>query len=74
MEQNKEKRMKGNEASPRDFWGTIKHTLSCIIGISEGEEREKGPEKRFEEIIAQNVLNMEKKTVKSKKHREFHTG
>ena len=30
--------------------------------MSEGEEREKGPEKIFEEIIAENFPNMEKET------------
>ena len=34
-----------------------------IIGVPEGEEREKGPEKILEEIIAENVLNMGKETV-----------
>ena len=31
-----------------------------MIGVPEGEEREKGPEKIFEEIIAQNFLNVGK--------------
>ena len=47
MEQNKEKRMKRNEHSVRDLWDNIKHTNIRIIGLSEGEEREKGPEKIF---------------------------
>ena len=49
-EQNKEKIMKRNEDSLRDLWDDIKHTNICIIGVPEGEEREKGPEKIFEEI------------------------
>ena len=32
----------------------------CIIGVPEGEEREKGPEKIFEEIIVENSPNMGK--------------
>ena len=32
----------------------------CIIGVPEGEEREKGPEKIFEEIIVENFPNMGK--------------
>ena len=59
MEQNKEKRMKRNEDSLRDFWDNIKHSI-CIIGVREGEEREKGPEKIFEEIIVENFPNMGK--------------
>ena len=34
-----------------------------MIGVLEGEEREKGPEKIFEEIIAENILNMGKEIV-----------
>ena len=63
VEQNKEKRMKRNEDSLRDLWDNIKCTNICIIGVPEGEEREKGPEKIFEEIIVKNFPNMRKKTV-----------
>ena len=44
-EHNKEKRMKRNEDSLRDLWDNIKCNNICIIGVPEGEEREKGPEK-----------------------------
>ena len=47
----------------RDLWDNIKHTNIHIIGVSEGEEREKGPEKVFEEIIAENFPNMGKEIV-----------
>ena len=40
-EQNKEKRMKRNEDSLRDFWENIKHNNIHIIGVPEGEERER---------------------------------
>ena len=60
VEQNKEKRMKRNEDSLRDFWDNIKRNNICIIGVPEGEEREKGPKKIFEEIIVENFLNMGK--------------
>ena len=59
-EQNKEKRMKRNEDSLRDLWENIKRKNIRIIGVPEGEEREKGPEKIFEEIIVENVHNMGK--------------
>ena len=39
MEQNKEKRIKINEDSLRDFWDNIKCTNIHIIGVLEGEER-----------------------------------
>ena len=59
-EQNKEKRMKRNEDSLRDFWDNIKCNNICIVGVPEGEEREKGPEKIFEEIVVKNFPNMGK--------------
>ena len=43
-EQNKEKRMKRNEDSLRDLWNNIKHTNIHIIGVPEGEERERARE------------------------------
>ena len=59
-EQNKEKRMKRNEDSLRDLWDNIKRNNICIIGVPEGEEREKGLEKIFEKIIVENFPNMGK--------------
>ena len=59
-EQNKEKRMKRNEDSLRDLWDSIKCNNICIIGVPEEEERQKGPEKIFEEIIVENFPNMGK--------------
>ena len=59
-EQNKEKRMKRNEDSLRDIWDNIKCKNIRIIGVPEGEEREKGPEKIFEDIIVENFCNMGK--------------
>ena len=61
VEQNKEKRMKRNEDSLRDLWDNIKCTNIHIIGVPEGEEWEKGPDKIFEEIIVKNFPNMGKK-------------
>ena len=62
-EQNKVKRMKWAEDSLRDLWGHIKHTNIQIIGVPEGEERKKGYEKIFEEMIVENFPNMEKEIV-----------
>ena len=56
-EQTKEKRMKRNEDSLRDLWDNIKCNNIRNIGVPEGEEREKGPEKIFEEIILKNFPN-----------------
>uniref|UniRef100_A0A8D1U5V8 LINE-1 retrotransposable element ORF1 protein n=1 Tax=Sus scrofa TaxID=9823 RepID=A0A8D1U5V8_PIG len=59
-EQKREKRLKRNEESLRELWDNIKCTNIHIIGVPEGEEREKGTAKIFEEIIAKNFPNMGK--------------
>ena len=59
-EQNKEKRMKRNEDTLRDLWDNITGNNIRIMGVPEGEEREKGPEKIFEEIRVENFPNMGK--------------
>ena len=41
IEQNVERRTKRNEDSLRDLWDNIKHTDICIMGVPEGEERER---------------------------------
>ena len=60
--QDKEKRMRNNENSLRDFWD-IKCTNICIIRVTEEDEREKRPEKMFEEIIAKLFTKMGKDTL-----------
>ena len=62
-EQNKVKRMKRTEDSLRDPQDNIKHTNIQIIGIPEGEEKKKGYEKNFEEIIVEIFPNMENERV-----------
>ena len=52
--------MKRNKDSLRDLWDNIKCTNIRSIGIPEGEEKEKGPEKIFEDIIAENFPNIRK--------------
>ena len=73
-EQNKVKRMKRTEDSLRDLWDNIKHTNIQIIGVPEEEEKKKGYEKIFEETIVENYPNMKKERIKSKNHKESHTG
>ena len=60
VEQNKGKRMKRNEDSLRGLWDNIRCNNIRIIGVQEGEEREKRPDKTFEEIIVENSPNMGK--------------
>ena len=57
------KRMKRNEDSLTDLWDNMKCTNMHITGVPEGEEKEKGPEKIFEEIIAEKFPNMGKEIV-----------
>ena len=62
-EQNKVKRMKRTEDSLRDFWDNMKGTNIQIIGVPEEEEKKKGYEKIFEEMIVENFPNMVKEIV-----------
>ena len=62
-EQNREKRMKRIEDGLRDLWDNIKRNNILIIGVPEEEEKKKGTEKIFEEIIVENFPNMGKEIV-----------
>ena len=62
-EENKEKRMKRIEDSLRELWDSIKHTNIWIIGVLEEEEKKKGMEKIFEDIMVENFPNLGKETV-----------
>ena len=61
-EQNKIKIVKRTKHSLRDLWDNIKCTNIRIIGVPE-EEKKKGYEKNFEEIIVENFHNMEKEII-----------
>ena len=63
-DQNKVKGMKRTEDSLRDLWDYIKPTNFQIIGVpEEEEEKKKGHEKSFDEIIVENFSNIEKEIV-----------
>ena len=55
--------MKRTEDSLQDLWDNIKYTNIRIIGVPE-EEKKKGYEKFFEEIIVENFPYMGKEIVK----------
>ena len=55
--------MKRIEDSLRDLWDNIKCTNIQIIWVPEEEEKKKGYEKIFEEIIVENFPHGEKKIV-----------
>ena len=52
--------MKRTEDTLRDLQDNIKHTNIRIIGVPEEEEKKKGYEKIFEEIVVENFPNTEK--------------
>ena len=60
-DQNKVKRMKRVEDSLRDLWDHIKYTNIQIIEVSEEEEKKKGYEKNFKEIIVEIVTTWKRK-------------
>ena len=55
--------MKRAEDSLRDLWDHIKYTNIQITGVPGEEQKKKGYEKNFEEIIVENFPNMEKEIV-----------
>ena len=61
--QNKVKRVKRTKDSLRDLWDHIKCSSVHIIGVPEGEQKKKGYNKSFEEIIVENFPNMENEIV-----------
>ena len=62
-ERIKEKRIKRNEGNLRDLWDNVKHPNIQIIGVPEDEDKKKGHEKIFEEIIVENFPKMGKEIV-----------
>ena len=62
-EHNKEKRMKKIKDHLWDLWDNTKRTNIQIIGVPEEEEKRKGTEKIFEEIIVEEFPNMGKQIV-----------
>ena len=62
-EQKKEKRMQRTQHNLREHRENIKRTNIRIIGVPEEEEKKKGTERIFEEIIVENFPNMGKERV-----------
>ena len=62
--QQTENQMIKHESNIRDLWDNIKWAKLCIIGIPEGEEKEKGIENIFEEIMAENFPNIKDTDIK----------
>ena len=47
VEQKRENRLETNEESLREFWDNVKRTNIRIIGVPEGEERERRRQKKY---------------------------
>ena len=62
-EQNIDKIMKRIEDSLKDLWENFKRTNIRIIGVPKEEQKKKGTEKIFEEIIVEKFPNMGKEIV-----------
>ena len=60
-EENKEKRMKRIKDGLRDLWDNIKCNNIRIIAVPKEEEKKKGTEKIFEDILVENFPNMGRK-------------
>jgi len=67
--QNKVKRMKRTEDSLRVLWDNTKHTTFELQGSQKKKRKRKGMRKNFEEIIVENLFNIGKEIIKSKKHK-----
>ena len=59
-----ENQMKKHESTIRDIWYNIKQANLHIIGIPEGEEKEKGIENIFKEIMVENFANLKETDIK----------
>ena len=59
-ERKKEKRTKRNEDNLRDLWDNVKHTNIQIRDVPKEEDKKKGHEKIFEEIIVENFSKVGK--------------
>ena len=55
--QQTENQVKKHGSNIRDLWDNIKQANLRIIGIPEGEEKEKGIKNIFEEMMAENLPN-----------------
>ena len=62
--QQTENQMKKYESNIRDLWDNIKWVNLCIIGIPEGEEKEKRIENVFENIFRHNFFNLKETDIK----------
>ena len=65
--------MKKHESNIKNLWDNIKQANLCIIGIPEGEEKEKGIENIFEVIMAENFPNLKETDIKKQESQRTQT-
>nr|ACC62065.1 hypothetical protein [Rhinolophus ferrumequinum] len=58
MEEDRDLRLKRNERTLQEFSDSIRKSNIRIMGIPEGEEREKGTENIFKQIVDENFPNL----------------
>ena len=63
IERKKEKGIKRSDDNLRDLWDNVKCPIIQNIGVPEEEDKKKGHEKIFEEIIVENFPKMGKEIV-----------
>ena len=61
IERAERKMILKNKDSLRDLWVNIKHTNIHIVRVPEGEQKEKGIENLFEEIMSEKFPDLAKK-------------
>ena len=75
VEQNKVKRMKRTEDSLRDLWDNIKRTCIQIIGSQKKKRKRKGMRKILKRLqLKISPTWKRKQSIKSKRHKDSHTG
>ena len=62
--QETENQMEKHESNIRDLWDNIKQVNLHIMGILDREEKEKGIENVFEEIMSENFPNIKETDIK----------
>ena len=62
--QQTENQMKNHESNVRDSWDNTKQANLHIVGIPNGEGKERGTESTFEEIMAEKFPNLKETDIK----------
>ena len=61
-EEKREKKLKDHEERLREINDSLRRKNLHLIGVPEGAERDRGPESRCEQIIAENSPNLGRET------------